>query len=356
MKLRLTLVALCVFPAACGGSTQAPASPPAPVASVAPAAPAAPAASAAVSATPAEAPAPSAVPTVNAEDAPPTPEDWAKADATAATETARFTPALHAECKALSEKSYPSLKAGLTAVLKSPTRKPGNPERDQYRHPVETLEFFGLTPKMKVLEYSPGEGWYTELLAPLLAKKGKLLVTTTDPNGPKTDRGALGGHREQLMLEKAPECFGKVERVVIDPKKPALAEDGTLDMVLLIRESHGLQRSGELTAWLDAFHHALKTNGILGVVQHRAASGANPDESAKNGYLPQDWLVSQIEKAGFKLAGKSEINANPKDTKDYPEGVWTLPPSFRMKDKDHDKYAAIGESDRMTLKFVKVGK
>ena len=294
--------------------------------------------------------------TTNAEDAPPTADDWARAEASAAQENARFTAELHAQSKALADASYPSTKAGLDAALKSPHRKPGNQDRDKYRHPVETLEFLGLTPKMTVLEYGPGEGWVTELLAPVLAKKGKLLVTTTDPNGPKTDRGALGGHREALMLDKSPELFGKVERVVIDPKAPSLPEDGTVDMALLFRSMHGMQRAGQLPAWLAAIHKALKPNGVLGVEQHRAAPATNPDDGAKQGYLPEEWLIHQVEQAGFKLAGKSEVNANPKDMKDYPEGVWTLPPTYRLKDKDHDKYAAIGESDRMTLKFVKVGK
>jgi predicted methyltransferase len=125
-------------------------------------------------------------------------------------------------------------------------------------------------------------------------------------------------------------------------------------MILLMREAHGLQEDGILTPWLAEMHRALKPGGILGIEQHRAAPDAKPEESAKKGYLPEKWLINQVEAAGFKLAAKSEINANPKDTKDYPEGVWTLPPSLTLKDKDRDKYTAIGESDRMTLKFVKI--
>ena len=115
-----------------------------------------------------------------------------------------------------------------------------------------------------------------------------------------------------------------------------------------------MHRGHSVPAWLAAIHHALKPHGILGIEQHRAKPGTNPDETAEQGYLPEAWVIEQVEQAGFKLAAKSELNANPKDTKDYPEGVWTLPPTFRLKDKDRDKYAAIGESDRMTLKFVKV--
>jgi len=290
-------------------------------------------------------------PKQNAEDALPADKDYADADATAKTETDRFTPELRARAKALADANYPTARAGLTAALKSPHRKPGAEARDQYRHPVETLEFLGFTPKMTVLEYGPGEGWYTELLAPVLAKHGKLIVTTADPNGPKGDRGTLGAHRLALFLDKSPELFGKVERVVVDSKNPSLPEDGTVDLALVFRSLHGMHRGHSVPAWLTAIHRALKPHGVLGIEQHRAKPGTNPDETAERGYLPEAWVIDQVERAGFKLVAKSELNANPKD---YPEGVWTLPPTFRLKDKDRDRYAAIGESDRMTLKFVKV--
>jgi predicted methyltransferase len=292
----------------------------------------------------------------NAEDALPTPEDYAEAEAKAQGEKDRFTPDLRDKAKALASAKYATLRAGLDPILKSPHRKPGNQDRDQYRHPADTLEFIGITPKMTVLEYGPGEGWYTELLAPLLAKSGKLVVTTADPKGPTADRGTLGARRLQLLLDKSPELFAKVERVVVDGKNPSLPEDGTLDAVLVFRSLHGMERQGTITAWLAAFHKALKPRGILGVEQHRAPAGADPKASAEQGYLPEAWVIEQVEQAGFKLSGKSEINANPKDTKDYPEGVWTLPPTLRLKEKDRAKYVAIGESDRMTLKFVKATK
>jgi predicted methyltransferase len=123
-----------------------------------------------------------------------------------------------------------------------------------------------------------------------------------------------------------------------------------------MRELHGIVNAGKLDEWLASIHTTLKPNGVLGIEEHRAPANADPIESSKKGYLPEKWVIEKIEAAGFKLAGKSEINANPKDTKDYPDGVWTLPPSFRNGEKDHDKYAAIGESDRMTLKFTKVAK
>jgi predicted methyltransferase len=268
-------------------------------------------------------------------------------------EVARFTPELRASAKALAEKAYPTTRAALKAAMASQHRKPGNAARDVHRHPLETLEFFGLKPTMTVLEFSPGEGWYTELLAPTLAAKGKLIATSSDPNGPADARSTFYGERFKLFTETSPELYGKIETVIVDNKAPDLKQEGTLDMALLMRAAHGMVNQGTLNAWLAEFHKALKPNGVLGIEQHRAADDAVPEESAKKGYLPQKWLIAQVEAAGFKLAGKSEINANKKDTKDYPEGVWALPPSYALGDKDREKYEAIGESDRMTLKFVK---
>ncbi len=268
-------------------------------------------------------------------------------------ELARWTPELRAQAKQVAEKDYANGKAAIKAALAAPYRKPGNADRDKQRHPLETLDFFGLKPTFTVLEYGPGEGWYTEVLAPSLAKKGKLLVTNTDPNGPKEERTTYYGERVKLFLERSPELYSKVETVVIDPKAPDLKLEGTVDLVIVMRGLHGMQNGGTLDAWLGEFHAALKPKGTLGIEQHRAKPDAVAEESSKQGYLPEKWVIEKIEAAGFKLAGKSEINANPKDTKDHPNGVWTLPPSFALGDTDREKYAAIGESDRMTLKFTK---
>jgi predicted methyltransferase len=276
----------------------------------------------------------------------------AKADADHQTELARWTPELRAQVKRLADTSYPSAEAALKAVLASPHRQPGNAERDKYRHPRETLEFFGVQPSSTVLEYGPGGGWYTELLAPALAKRGKLLITSDDPNG--SGERAVYGYRLRLLLETSPELYGKVEAVALDPKSPKIPFDAKLDSVLVIRELHNLVNDGSIDAWLAEFKHALKPQGVLGIVDHRALAGADPIESSKLGYLPEAWAIEKIEAAGFKLSGKSEVNANPKDTKDYPDGVWTLPPTYRLGDKDRAKYAAIGESDRFTLRFVKI--
>jgi predicted methyltransferase len=319
-----------------------------------------------VSAAAVEAPPPLPAPTA-APPAEPTPEEKKKADALRElqedrdkfeadfkTESARWTPEVHAAAKAVADKSYPTGHAAIQAAMAGKQRRPGDSDRDKYRHPLETLDFMGFKPTMTVLEYGPGEGWYTSLLAPALAQKGKLLATTTDWNGPADDRATFYGHRYKVFLDMAPEVYGKVQPVITDNKTPKLGLDQSVDMVLVFRGLHGMENAGKLGEWLAEIHKALKPKGILGIEAHRANPDAEPVASSKKGYLPEPWVISQIEAAGFKLAGKSEINANPKDTKDYPEGVWALPPTYRMKDKDHDKYAAIGESDRMTLKFIKV--
>jgi predicted methyltransferase len=268
-------------------------------------------------------------------------------------ELARWTPELRADAKSVAEKDYATGKAAIKAAVGGKYRAPGNPERDKARHPVETLEFFGFKPTYTVLEFGPGGFWYTELLAPALAKKGKLIVTGSDPNGPADDRSTLNGERQKLFLERSPELYGKVETVFIDNASPDLKLEGTVDLVVCTRELHGMVNRGTLDAWLKEFHDALKAKGTLGIEQHRAKPDAVAEESAKKGYLPEKWVIEKVEAAGFKLAGKSELNANPKDTKDYEKGVWTLPPNFVAGDADKEKYAAIGESDRMTLKFTK---
>jgi predicted methyltransferase len=282
--------------------------------------------------------------------------DWAKMLEKNAAEVARITPEIRESAKALASRAYPSTRAALKAALAGKHRAPDSAGRDAQRHPIETLEIFGLKPTHSVLEYGPGEGWYTEVLAPALAAKGKLSVTMSDPNGPKTERGTLYGERTKLFLDRLPEAYGKVERVVVDSKAPKLGADASYDLVLLVRGAHGMHNNKTLAAWLAEFHRVLKPAGRLGVEQHRASPDKNPDESSKQGYLPEPWLIAQIEAAGFKLSAKSELNANPKDTKDHPEGVWTLPPTLRLGEVDKAKYLAIGESDRMTLAFVKVEK
>lgn len=279
--------------------------------------------------------------------------DRAKWETEHKAEVARFTAELRAETKPYAETAYPNVRAALKVLLVGKHRQPGHAERDAWRHPLETLEFMGIKPNMTVLEVGPGEGWYTELLAPMLAKSGKLVVNTGDPNGPADQRSTFYAQRLKGFLDISPELYGKVERIVMG-SDPNLGLEGKLDLALIIRGVHGMHNNKKLGLWLADIHKALKPNGVLGIVQHRAAEGGNLDEMSKKGYVPEKWLIAEVEAAGFKLEKKAEINANPKDTKDYPEGVWALPPTLERGEKGRDALKAIGESDRMTLKFVKV--
>lgn len=353
--MRKTLVASLVLSCsalmACGGAETPPPPPPAPP--VAP--PPAPIASAAPTDTAAAAPAMTPEEEKKAKAKKELDDDRAKWQEANSAELARWTPDLHAQAAKLAGATYPSLKAAMTAILPSPVRAPGNANRDKFRHPSETLGFFGIKPTMTVLEIGPGEGWYSELLAPMLAAKGKLVDTSGDPNGPADSRGTFYAQRWGAFLSKSSELFGKVQTVIVDGKAPSLSAipAGSLDAVLVMREVHGMVNGGTFNTWLSECRKALKPNGILGIEEHRAKDGADPAETSKKGYVPQQYVIDTVQAAGFKLGGKSEINANPKDTKDYPEGVWALPPTLERGEKDKDTLTAIGESDRMTLKFTK---
>ncbi|HMM77424.1 MAG TPA: methyltransferase [Gammaproteobacteria bacterium] len=232
-------------------------------------------------------------------------------------------------------------------------RSAENRARDVYRHPAETLRFFGIAPTMTVIEILPGEGWYTEILAPYLAPAGKLAIATHEPDSPNEYRRE--GHKALMAkLDAAPALYGAVERRVMwQGDGVSLGPPASADMVLTFRNTHNWINDGKMEAVYQACFDVLKSGGVLGVEQHRAPAGADAAASAKKGYVPEGWLIEQIEGVGFKLVDKSEINANPKDTKDYADGVWTLPPVLRLGEKDREKYLAIGESDRMTLKFIK---
>jgi predicted methyltransferase len=261
------------------------------------------------------------------------------------------TPPQHAEEPASAAANG---RSAIEAAMKGSHRLPAAVARDKYRHPAETLEFFGFTATMTVLDIAPGAGWYTELLAQALAKHGAYITTVTDPkDGPGSNWGTEISQRFVALLKQAPELYGKVQMIDIRYQTPKLDLDGTVDMVLIMRGVHMMKNWGTLDTWLRASFRALKPGGILGIEDHRAAPNTDPEQCSTTGYLPEAWVIAKVEAAGFVLAGRSEINANPRDTRDHPKGVWTLPPEFALNAVDHDKYAAIGESDRMTLKFVK---
>ena len=244
----------------------------------------------------------------------------------------------------------------LSSALAAPARPEAARARDVYRHPQETLQFFGLRPDMNVVELSPGGGWYTAILAPVLAKHGQLHVTNADPNGPPDSEGTKSARALLARFAADPATFGKVDPFIVNWKSERpLGESQSLDMVLTFRSVHGWVHAGTFDAVLAGVYHALKPGGVFGVVEHRANPGASTDPKVigDTGYVPEAFVIERATVAGFNVAAKSEINANAKDTKDYPKGVWTLPPTFELGATDHEKYAAIGESDRMTIKLVK---
>ncbi len=245
-------------------------------------------------------------------------------------------------------------KGTLAEIVAGPHRSDANKARDVYRHPVETLEFFGVKNDMTVVELWPGGGWYTEILAPFLMEKGKLVAAGGNPDS-TNDYRKKSAQKFKDMVAAKPEIYGKVEVIAFEP--PALASlgpAGSADMVVTFRNVHNwMQEPKGLETAMKAFYDVLKKGGVLGIEEHRAKAKGKQDPKAKSGYVQEAYLIKAAQKAGFKLAEKSEINANPKDTANHPEGVWTLPPVLRLGEKDREKYVAIGESDRMTLKFVK---
>ncbi len=235
-------------------------------------------------------------------------------------------------------------------------RSPENRARDIYRHPKETLLFFGLRPQMRVVEIWPDPGgWYTEVIAPLVRDKGKYYAAVIEPNpaSPNVTQ-RLADYRQKL--DSRPDLYDKVEVVTLAADGRDIAAPGSVDLVVTFRNMHNWLARNWAPQAFTAMYRALKPGGVLGVVEHRGNPALAQDPQAKNGYINEQFAINLIEAQGFRLVAKSEINANPKDTKDYEQGVWTLPPSYRLGNKDRDKYAAIGESDRFTLKFVKPAK
>lgn len=242
----------------------------------------------------------------------------------------------------------------LQAAIAGSARTPANATRDGARHPYETLHFFGIKPTMTVVELAPGGGWYTEILAPYLREHGKLIAAGSDPQGSEGARRSAA--RFQQKLDTNPAAFDKVEiGAFAPPTTYRIAPKGTADMVLTFRNIHNWIPVGEegMQTLFKQVYDSLKPGGVFGVVEHRLPANKQQDAKASSGYIHEAYVIKLAEGAGFKLAGKSDINANPKDTADHQGGVWALPPTYGNKDVDRAKYEAIGESDRMTLKFVK---
>lgn len=240
------------------------------------------------------------------------------------------------------------------AILLGAHRSDENKARDAYRHPRETLAFFRIHPSMTVIEITPGGGWYTDILAPYLRGAGKLIAATWDTSA--ADAPAYYQRANQALadkLAKHPDVLDRVEMRPFDTKAPKFGDAGSADAVLTFRNVHNWTMAGNDGDYFKAFFDVLKPGGVLGVVEHRAQAGTTVEETKESGYLTEDYVIGLATAAGFVLEEKSEVNANPKDSKDHPEGVWTLPPNFALKDVDREKYAAIGESDRMTLRFRK---
>jgi predicted methyltransferase len=240
----------------------------------------------------------------------------------------------------------------LDAVLAGEQRPAAERARDVYRHPKETLLFFGLRPEMTVLEVWPEPGWYTAILAPLLREHGKYYaaVIAADPNS-RYVNARLDDFQHRLAAR--PDIYDRVSVVTFETDGSEVVPPQTVDLVVTFRNIHNWMARNESERAFASMYRMLKPGGVLGVVEHRGNPGVPQDPQAKNGYVNEDYAIHLIEAQGFRLVGKSQVNANPQDTKDYEQGVWTLPPTFRLGDKDRERYAAIGESDRFTLKFEK---
>jgi predicted methyltransferase len=243
----------------------------------------------------------------------------------------------------------------LAAAIANPARTPGNVARDVYRHPQETLRFFGIRPDETVVEIWPGRGWYMEILAPYLKDHGRYYAAIEAADVPNASREA---QENATFIRKRiaddPKQFDKVMITELaPPERTEICPPGTADLVLTFRNVHNWVESSSQQAMFAAFYRALKPGGVLGVVEHRAKPGTTLAETIKTGYADEDYVKKLAAAAGFRFDGESQINDNPKDTKDYPRGVWTLPPTLALGDKDRERYLAIGESDRMTLRFVK---
>jgi predicted methyltransferase len=244
---------------------------------------------------------------------------------------------------------------GLKAAIAATQRTPANVARDNARHPFETLRFFGIKPGMTVVELSPGGGWYTEILAPYLRQDGKLIAGISDPAS-ASDYGRRSYSSFKKKLDANPAVYDKVALGIFEPPaKLDYAAKNSVDMVVTFRNIHNWVPSGDasMKALFQNVFSVLKSGGVFGIVEHRLPATQAQDAQTSTGYVHEAFVIKLAQSAGFTLAASSEINANPKDKADHENGVWALPPVLANKDKDRTKYQEIGESDRMTLKFVK---
>jgi len=260
------------------------------------------------------------------------------------------TALLAASCSTTSTRETTA--AALDNILAGSHRAAENSARDGYRHPKETLLFFGIRPEMRVLEIWPEPGWYTEVIAPLVHERGKYYaaVIAADPESKYVTQRLA---QYQQKLASSPQMYGAVELVTFPKDGGDVVPPGSIDMVVTFRNIHNWMAGGYAEQAFATAYKALKPGGVLGVVEHRGNPAVPQDPRAKSGYVNEDYAIRLIEGQGFRLVGESQVNANPKDTKDYEQGVWTLPPTYRLGEKDREKYAEIGESDRFTLKFIK---
>lgn len=245
--------------------------------------------------------------------------------------------------------------SSIEKAVKSDTRLEQS-SRDQYRHPKETLEFFGLKPDMTVVEVLPGGGWYTSIINPIVQEKGKFYGASFHlyEGASAYYKRSVDSFKQKIATD--PIYKGIVVTEFHQTKALDIAPANSADMVLTFRNVHNwYMGDGDLgveTAF-TAFYKALKKGGVLGVVEHRMPESLDQVENKRSGYMKQSYVIAAAKKAGFTLVASSEINANSKDNAQHPKGVWTLPPRLALGEEDKAKYLAIGESDRMTLKFVK---
>jgi predicted methyltransferase len=257
---------------------------------------------------------------------------------------------LAASCTTTSTRETTAL--ALDNILAGSQRSAENRARDVYRHPKETLLFFGIRPQMRVLEVWPEPGWYTEVIAPLVRDKGQYIAAEIPPDPHSQHLTELRAQYRQKLAER-PDLYGRTQLLSFPSDGGDVVPPGSIDMAITFRNIHNWMARDTAAQAFATLYKALKPGGVLGVVEHRGNLDVPQDPHAKSGYVNEDYAIKLIESQGFRLVAESQVNANARDTKDYEQGVWTLPPTYRLGDQDRQKYAQIGESDRFTLKFIK---